>query len=201
MKLHVLPGEALCLFARLLPVETQHAASPPPRLPLPATIIHTPPMLEDTAAVAYTRQRATLSLTLTLIAAPDGAPIILPFHAWSVESAAAAVAWTLYPAQAQPLPPQSPEDNNPTPWEPSYTEGSGSLLRASSMTYDELGRKTSMMDTDMGHWTYGYDANGNLIRQEANPGTADHVALCFYYDALNRLGWHPHQCLPGHACA
>lgn len=36
--------------------------------PLPTTVIHTPPMLEDTAAIAYTRQRATLALANMIIA-------------------------------------------------------------------------------------------------------------------------------------
>jgi YD repeat-containing protein len=51
------------------------------------------------------------------------------------------------------------------------------------MTYDLLGRKTAMDDPDMGVWDYGYDALGNLVRQD----DAREQRICFYYDALNRL--------------
>ena len=52
-----------------------------------------------------------------------------------------------------------------------------------TMTYDELGRKTAMVDPDMGSWSYGYDPAGNLTEQIAN----DSLKLCFSYDNLNRL--------------
>ncbi len=52
-----------------------------------------------------------------------------------------------------------------------------------TITYDRLGRKTKMDDPDMGAWAYRYDATGNLIKQR----DARHRAICFYYDALNRL--------------
>ncbi|MCW5860401.1 MAG: DUF11 domain-containing protein, partial [Caldilineales bacterium] len=52
-----------------------------------------------------------------------------------------------------------------------------------SLTYDALGRKTSLTDADMGLWSYGYDAAGNLTRQTDARGTV----LCYEYDALNRL--------------
>jgi RHS repeat-associated protein len=49
--------------------------------------------------------------------------------------------------------------------------------------YDSLGRKTSMIDPDMGAWSYGYDANGNLTSQtDANSQT-----MMFAYDNLDRL--------------
>ncbi len=57
------------------------------------------------------------------------------------------------------------------------------LLRVTTMAYDELGRKTTMNDADMGEWTYAYDPAGNLIRQKDSAGNA----ICFTYDGLNRL--------------
>ncbi len=52
-----------------------------------------------------------------------------------------------------------------------------------TINYDWLGRKTSMIDPDMGNWGYGYDNAGNLTRQTDAKGQT----TCFYYDALNRL--------------
>ncbi len=60
------------------------------------------------------------------------------------------------------------------------------------MTYDGLGRKSSMQDADMGLWKYGYDAAGNVITQtdalyQSNPTTyADHQ-LFFSYDKMERV--------------
>ncbi len=51
------------------------------------------------------------------------------------------------------------------------------------MTYDSLGRKTSMTDPDMGNWAYQYDANGNLIRQTDARGQR----ICFVYNSLGRM--------------
>ncbi|MEH0021379.1 MAG: FG-GAP-like repeat-containing protein [Desulfobacter sp.] len=50
------------------------------------------------------------------------------------------------------------------------------------ITYDTLGRKIAMTDPDMGHWTYGYDPNGNLASQT----DAGNTTLTFTYDELNR---------------
>ncbi len=50
-------------------------------------------------------------------------------------------------------------------------------------SYDLLGRKTQLIDADMGTWTYDYDAVGNLIRQT----DAKNQRSCFYYDGHNRL--------------
>ncbi|MFQ5433559.1 MAG: LamG-like jellyroll fold domain-containing protein, partial [Anaerolineae bacterium] len=58
-----------------------------------------------------------------------------------------------------------------------------SPANVTQMTYDALGRKTSMSDPDMGDWQYEYDAAGNLLRQTDASGDV----LCFAYDALNRL--------------
>jgi uncharacterized repeat protein (TIGR01451 family) len=60
------------------------------------------------------------------------------------------------------------------------TDAQGNI---SSFIYDNLGRKTSMTDPDMGQWSYGYDALGSLIEQTDARGTV----LRFTYDALNRL--------------
>jgi RHS repeat-associated protein len=54
---------------------------------------------------------------------------------------------------------------------------------ATTMTYDWLGRKTSMTDPDMGTWSYGYDNNGNLISQTDAKGQT----IRFDYDELNRF--------------
>jgi RHS repeat-associated protein len=52
-----------------------------------------------------------------------------------------------------------------------------------TISYDSLGRKTSMTDPDMGHWTYTYDPNGNLLSQV----DAKSQTINFHYDALDRL--------------
>ncbi len=49
--------------------------------------------------------------------------------------------------------------------------------------YDSFGRKTKMIDPDMGTWIYEYDLAGNLIKQTDAKGQI----LEFTYDALNRL--------------
>ena len=48
---------------------------------------------------------------------------------------------------------------------------------------DNLGRKKSYDDPDMGLWTYTYDENGNLMSQVDAKGNV----LTFEYDALNRV--------------
>ena len=62
-------------------------------------------------------------------------------------------------------------------------DASGSPNVHTHINYDALGRKTGMTDPDMGVWSYGYDAAGNLIRQT----DAKDQRVCFYYDELNRL--------------
>jgi len=52
-----------------------------------------------------------------------------------------------------------------------------------TITYDILGRKVSMIDPDMGNWLYEYDKVGNLIKQTDAKGQV----IQFEYDALNRL--------------
>lgn len=51
------------------------------------------------------------------------------------------------------------------------------------LTYDLGGRKTQMVDPDMGMWTYHYDALGNLTTQTDARG----CAIVMSYDLLNRL--------------
>jgi len=51
------------------------------------------------------------------------------------------------------------------------------------LTYDMAGRKLSIVDPERGVWSYGYDALGNLVKQQ---DARDRV-LCLYYDLLNRL--------------
>jgi len=51
------------------------------------------------------------------------------------------------------------------------------------MSYDIRGRKTGMIDPDMGTWSYGYDALGNLTSQtDANGNVTTMV-----YDTLSRM--------------
>ncbi|MCI0528195.1 MAG: fibronectin type III domain-containing protein, partial [Nitrospira sp.] len=57
------------------------------------------------------------------------------------------------------------------------------LGNITAMTYDTLGRKTTMRDPDMGKWLYEYDAVGNLIHQTDGKGQITE----FTYDALNRI--------------
>lgn len=50
-------------------------------------------------------------------------------------------------------------------------------------TYDLFGRKTEMVDPDLGTWQYDYDARGQLTEQV----DARDKKLCYFYDALGRL--------------
>ena len=52
-------------------------------------------------------------------------------------------------------------------------DASGNLT---SLSYDDLGRKTSMSDPDMGSWSYAYDAAGNLTRTDRRQ-EPDHLLL------------------------
>lgn len=51
------------------------------------------------------------------------------------------------------------------------------------MTYDTLGRKLTLIDPDMGPWSYRYDPSGDAVEQTDANGTT----LCFAYDDLDRL--------------
>jgi len=59
----------------------------------------------------------------------------------------------------------------------------GGLKVITTMIYDLLGRKTSMIDPDMGSWSYEYDALGNLIRQTDAKGQITTMT----YDLLGRM--------------
>ena len=66
----------------------------------------------------------------------------------------------------------------------------GDLLRVvgrnqllTEMTYDDLGRKTSMRDADMGTWTYAYDRFGRLQGQTDAKGQS----IEFTYTTLGRV--------------
>lgn len=69
---------------------------------------------------------------------------------------------------------------------PSLTD-SGSVLNAKgtviTMGYDDFGRKTSMVDPNMGGWSYDYDISGNLISQTDAKGQT----TIMEYDALGRM--------------
>ena len=60
------------------------------------------------------------------------------------------------------------------------TDNNGNITQ---IFYDSIGRKTKMVDPDMGTWYYEYDAIGNLIKQT----DAKNQVLEFTYDKINRL--------------
>ncbi|MFH1231474.1 MAG: RHS repeat-associated core domain-containing protein [Planctomycetota bacterium] len=60
------------------------------------------------------------------------------------------------------------------------TDNQGNIAQ---IFYDSLGRKTKMIDPDMGTWSYEYDLAGNLVKQTDAKGQV----LGFEYDQLNRL--------------
>lgn len=53
-----------------------------------------------------------------------------------------------------------------------------------TLSYDQRGRKISMIDPDMGTWTYRYNAAGELISQT----DAKNQTTTLNYDALGRMG-------------
>lgn len=59
------------------------------------------------------------------------------------------------------------------------TDHSGNIT---TIEYDSLGRKSRMVDPDMGTWLYGYDKVGNLTSQTDARG----VTTSITYDPLNR---------------
>jgi RHS repeat-associated protein len=61
--------------------------------------------------------------------------------------------------------------------------GDGTLQMETTLGYDLAGRKTSMVDPDMGSWSYTYDALGNLFTQTGASGCTTTLG----YDAINRL--------------
>ncbi|MCB8950422.1 MAG: hypothetical protein H6650_00255 [Ardenticatenales bacterium] len=77
-----------------------------------------------------------LTLTLHLIAAPDAAPITLPFQLHTVETTATLTTITLQPTQAQPLPAQAPAENNPTPGNPPTPPGAAAYTGAATHAYN-----------------------------------------------------------------
>ena len=48
------------------------------------------------------------------------------------------------------------------------------------MIYDLGGRKTQMVDADMGTWNYAYDRQSKLTKQIDGRGTA----TCLYYESV-----------------
>jgi RHS repeat-associated protein len=52
-----------------------------------------------------------------------------------------------------------------------------------TILYDVLGRRKGIQDPDLGHWTYRYDEDGNMVEQTDARGKS----IFFKYDALNRL--------------
>src|SRR5439155_6403136 len=57
------------------------------------------------------------------------------------------------------------------------------LNQLATAQYDLLGRKLSLVDPNIGTWTYSYDAAGNLLSQT----DAKNQTLTFTYDALRRV--------------
>ena len=62
-------------------------------------------------------------------------------------------------------------------------KGSGGTQTHTHIDYDQGGRKTGLIDPDMGTWAYDYDALGNLISQI----DARTCVTTLAYDNLNRL--------------
>ena len=56
------------------------------------------------------------------------------------------------------------------------------LGNITTVVYDSLGRKTQLLDPDMGIWSYGYDKVGNLTSQTDGRG----ITTTMQYDQLNR---------------
>jgi RHS repeat-associated protein len=73
-------------------------------------------------------------------------------------------------------------------------QGNGSAYR-----YDGMGRKVEMWDADLGHWTYAYDAAGNLTQQQDARG----LYVSMTYDLLNRMRYkcYTTTCNPASAVA
>jgi YD repeat-containing protein len=67
----------------------------------------------------------------------------------------------------------------------STTDAAGNKV---TMGYDPYGRnKTSMQDPDMGSWSYGHDALGQLIWQKSPKQAAANQSTRMTYDVLGRL--------------
>ncbi len=69
-----------------------------------------------------------------------------------------------------------------------------------TMSYDNLGRRTTVTDLDSGVWKYRYDAVGNTIAED--PPAAGQTQYC--YDELNRVQrrcWWPDDSPVAHACS
>jgi RHS repeat-associated protein len=64
-----------------------------------------------------------------------------------------------------------------------FPQGGSAEFATTTINYDVAGRKTSMVDPDMGAWSYAYDALSNLTRQ----ADAKNQRICLYYDGLNRV--------------
>lgn len=62
-------------------------------------------------------------------------------------------------------------------------QGAGGKDAVTNMSYDQRGRKVSMDDADMGHWTYGYNSFGELEWQVDAEGNRTEMV----YDALGRM--------------
>ncbi|WP_136525967.1 toxin TcdB middle/N-terminal domain-containing protein [Geomonas ferrireducens] len=59
------------------------------------------------------------------------------------------------------------------------------LGNLTQISYDALGRKTQMIDPDLGTWRYGYDRVGNLVSQTDNKGVTTRIK----YDELDRKAY------------
>lgn len=64
-----------------------------------------------------------------------------------------------------------------------FPSGGTTAFATTTITYDVAGRKTQMVDPNMGTWVYTYDAAGNMLTQR----DAKLQTVWFGYDALNRL--------------
>jgi YD repeat-containing protein len=57
------------------------------------------------------------------------------------------------------------------------------LNNVTTISYDSLGRKTALVDRDMGSWSYAYNNDGTLKRQT----DTTNKTICLFYDSIDRM--------------
>jgi RHS repeat-associated protein len=66
-------------------------------------------------------------------------------------------------------------------------DSTGTVQASYTATFDALGRRTGMTDSDLGTWVYGYDSDNNLIQQSENIHNPQYFpTINTSYDALDR---------------
>lgn len=126
----------------------------------------------------------------TLITNPDGTQIRRTFDHWTVTETDENGHTKSYTFDADQRLTQVVEKNRSASYTTTYQHSPlGELTRitdhlgnVTAMQYDTLGRKTRMIDPDLGTWTYGFDKVGNLTSQTDAKG----VKTTIQFDPLNR---------------